>query len=361
MYLPQAYATDKERIFPALFVSNSSGKWLRIKQYAKWSEKYGFIIIGLNNVKNGPSAPIHKAQDLALKTLEARGVRFHSCLNFTHGTSGSGVASLEYIIRYPNRFAGVMIGIHNGNGRHPLQHQAISYYAGLKDEQVGWQSIYKAAMQMHKQGNPTLALSHPGGHDKPSTAQVCRWVYWMYRQTRLSHPALGKDGIKQEIANMEMELDEALKQPAKDRTRLIYNLITTPHVEKTPLAKRLNQAWLDTVEERFATSTDPKERMWLILRSQKMPLYTKLDRDLLKSIKEELKDIKKNSELEPEYNAAIAYNKVQSWAKKARSSKDEKKAKVGYEAIAQKYPDTKFGKKSALAASCPFLDRLLAE
>lgn len=38
LYFPKAYAADPERIFPALFVSNSSGKWLRIKRFIGWAE-----------------------------------------------------------------------------------------------------------------------------------------------------------------------------------------------------------------------------------------------------------------------------------------------------------------------------------
>ena len=160
-----------------------------------------------------------------------------------------------------------MIGIHHGNGLEPLPYQAISYYAGLNDEQVGWRGIDNVALKMAKQGNPTLAISHPGGHDKPSTAQVGRWVYWMYRKMRLSHPALDRDGLLDEVAHMEQELNDALELPLTKRTKIIYNLITVPNVDKSPLAGKLNQAWLDTVTQRFTTSEDPQERMWLILRS----------------------------------------------------------------------------------------------
>ena len=66
---------------------------------------------------------------------------------------------------------------------------------------------------------------------------------------------------------MEQELNDALELPLTKRTKIIYNLITVPNVDKSPLAGKLNQAWLDTVTQRFTTSEDPQERMWLILRS----------------------------------------------------------------------------------------------
>ena len=67
LFIPSAYQTKPEKQFPVLYISSPSGNPSFLK-LEKWAEDREFILIGINDSKNGPEAPIYAAQDAVLNS-----------------------------------------------------------------------------------------------------------------------------------------------------------------------------------------------------------------------------------------------------------------------------------------------------
>jgi len=347
LIIPDGYAEHPERTFPAFFRSSPGGN-PNIEPYREWADREDFIVVALNHSRNGPWDNNRKAQDLALETLAQRGVRMHRCLNYAGGESGAGQASVKLVERMPDRFAGVHISIHSGNGIHAHDHQAVTIYAGLNDQTHSWDAVQRAITTYESQGNPLHVETHPGGHQGASPESYMRDVSWMYWRTLLSHPALTRADQLTSLARIEERTGEiaAIADPAR-RVEAYGVLLESPAVIASPAGEGLVAGWAESLDAAVDAAPSDLDRYWLLSEASQQPWYRGVDSGLRRAQGKRLEALLDDETIEAEHVAATAYRKVE--AMEAKANTDSRRARVAaaWKQIAERFPDTRYGRKAA--------------
>jgi hypothetical protein len=349
LIIPADYASDPERQFPAFFLSSAGGD-PSITAYRDWADRLGFIVVALNNSRNGPWDNNLKAQDLALQTLAERGLRMHHCLRYAGGASGAGQASVGLVSRLPEHFAGVHISIHSGNGTFALPHQAVTIYAGLNDQTHPWSAVQGAIRTYEAQGNPLHVQTHPGGHDGASPAIYMRDIEWMYWRTLLSHPNLSREDQLASLARIDAEAARIaeLSEPSA-RATAFARLLASPVIAGSPSGKGMAVAWGEAIAAAASAESDAIGRYWILSEASEQAWFRGVDSGLRRDLGKQLKALLKEDAIKAEQIAAQAYHTLEAAAAKANTDSKRADVAAGYRAIVERFGDTRYGRKAAEA------------
>ena len=104
LYLPKAYTPDKK--WPILYGFSPAARGVDpVILFRNAAEKYGWIVAGSNNSRNGPHEPIQQAIDAMLKDTEAR-LSIDPARRYATGFSGG--ARVAFSLAAGKGFAGVI-------------------------------------------------------------------------------------------------------------------------------------------------------------------------------------------------------------------------------------------------------------
>ncbi|MHC5067825.1 MAG: hypothetical protein ACYTF0_04480 [Planctomycetota bacterium] len=344
LLLPDAYAEEPDRDFPVFFLSSPGGN-PSVKRYRDWANSHDFIVVALNESKNGPWKPIIDNQDHTLASLKHSGVRMHPCLKYAGGTSGGAWASIRFLQRYPQEFAGVIISAHSGSGDHVAPHHAVYIYAGRNDQTHGFNHVRQAIGHYQSAGNPLRTEIHDNGHKGADHTQMMAIIEWLHQETLFTHPALSRDDllanldlIKNEIDALSTAGDHSTTQAAAER----YLAIAA--VAKSPLAEPLAASWHESVQAQ-AQSSDDSERFWLLYHASEQPWFKLVDKEDQRAISKEVKTLCRQRIYKDEIKAYQAYRKIETLA--ASGKHDDGTITKAYQQLASKMPDTRYGQLAA--------------
>ena len=106
LYLPKAYTADKK--WPVVFCFSPVGRGDEpVRLLADSAERYGWILAGSNDSRNGPFEAILKAQEVLWKEITSRfSVDMRRC--YATGFSGGGRAAVYLALSHRESFAGVI-------------------------------------------------------------------------------------------------------------------------------------------------------------------------------------------------------------------------------------------------------------
>lgn len=106
LYLPSSYTPDKK--WPAVFCLDPGGNGERpVRLLAAAAEKYGYILLGSNDSRNGPWDPMLRAQNALYREGFAR-YAINPKRAYAAGFSGGARAALHLALSHPGAFAGVL-------------------------------------------------------------------------------------------------------------------------------------------------------------------------------------------------------------------------------------------------------------
>jgi len=106
LYLPSTY--DPDRTWPVIFAFSPFGNGtIPVKLLAGAAERYGYIIVGSNNSRNGQWEPIIEAQDTLWRDVTTR---FPADLRrcYATGFSGGARSALWFALDHPQSIVGVI-------------------------------------------------------------------------------------------------------------------------------------------------------------------------------------------------------------------------------------------------------------
>lgn len=203
LYLPTSYSSDKKS--PILYVFSPTGNGhYPVKLFQKPAERFGWIVAGSNNSRNGPWAPIQAALDAIWKDTHAR---FAINEERMYATGFSGGARVGFQLALVKKtFAGVLpcgAGFPN-SGMRPKAGSKL-----LVCGMVGKRCFNYPEMLRMETALKALKMSHrllifDGGHTWPPPALAEEGVRFM----ELNHLcASGKAGEK----DAQKLLDEEIK------------------------------------------------------------------------------------------------------------------------------------------------------
>lgn len=167
----------KERKYPVLFCFDPGGDGsTAVRKFAFAAEKYGWIVVGSLNAKNGPWKPILEAQSAMLEDVKKR---YNTDQRKYYAAGFSGGARMSYTIAYDNtsNFKGV-IACGAGFGRGQIS-KKISVYHCVGKTDPGLNEVKKAHAQLEKKRVNSKLNIFSGGHSYPPDNVIREAIAWI--------------------------------------------------------------------------------------------------------------------------------------------------------------------------------------
>ncbi len=106
LYLPSGYSPDRK--WPVIFCFDPVGRGeLPVRLLKEAAERYGYIVVGSNDSRNGPFPPIVRAQEVLWREVNER-FPVAPARAYAAGFSGGSRAALYLALSHRDRFAGVI-------------------------------------------------------------------------------------------------------------------------------------------------------------------------------------------------------------------------------------------------------------
>jgi dienelactone hydrolase len=181
LYLPSEYSP--ERAWPIMFAFDPLGRGkTAVEIYKDAAEKYGYIVVGSNNSRNGPSArQLEAAQAVWLDTHR----RFTIDKNrvYTTGLSGGArVATAFALYCYTCHVAGVIAqgaAYPTMDGSKPPPNVQFVYYAIVGDADLNYPEIVALRRKKTDSGEPSKTKIYPGPHQWAPPQIVEEGMAWL--------------------------------------------------------------------------------------------------------------------------------------------------------------------------------------
>ncbi len=353
LVLPPAYETDKGRRFPVLFTNTPSagGGTYGMENWARRNE---VIIVALNDTKNElPAAAYLAAYSAVMESVEAD-LRVHPCLRFSMGMSGGGSASMRLAGKYNDKFAGVCMLAHSGNGADArlARHIAVAFVHGEKDNVHGVSYTRRVYHSLKARGHPVRIHVGDWGHVNGPLEIRESFMDWMLERMRLTHPKLPPAERRAAMAKVKRRI-EALSgiADAAERLEKADTLLDVPGIDRWPEARKLRAAWFGAKYELAQAETDPLAKHEALTDLSQDERVRWCDSKARRKLADDLRKMRSKSPIKEEWAARRAYQQVAAFEKKAGKSKMKRtQAARSYDAVAKRYPDTIAGRRAAEAA-----------
>lgn len=174
--LPSNYEEAGE--CPVLFCFDPSGDGTEaVRKFAFAAEKYGWIIVGSLNAKNGPWEPILSAQKAMLKDVKKK---YNTDESKYYAAGFSGGARMSYTMAYgnPSKFKGV-IACGAGFGQGNISKKVAVYHCVGQADSAAMDEMKKAHVELQRKGVKTELNIFQGGHDWPPDLVLQTAVEWI--------------------------------------------------------------------------------------------------------------------------------------------------------------------------------------
>jgi len=178
LYLPSAYTRSRE--WPVIFAfSPGGGGATPVRLLRSAAERYGYIVIGSNDSRNGPWEPIHAAQKALRREAKSR-FSIHPRRSYATGFSGGSRAALSLALRHPRAFAGVIsVGAVFTNAEPLPERSRLALYGLVGDADMAYPEHLRAERQLPGHGFTCWQEVFPGRHQWPPSEKYREAVEFM--------------------------------------------------------------------------------------------------------------------------------------------------------------------------------------
>ena len=181
LYLPSQYSPD--RPWPVLYAFDPGGEGTTaVEVYRSAAEKYGYIVAGSNNSKNGPEA-IQMAASQAMWLDTHRRFSIDKNRVYTTGFSGGArAATFLALYCYTCAVAGVIAygaGYPVGDRKVPPANDRFAYYVAIGDLDFNFPEIMTLRRKKDQQGAAFKIKVYPGPHQWAPPAIAEDAIEWM--------------------------------------------------------------------------------------------------------------------------------------------------------------------------------------
>src|SRR5262245_33187817 len=181
LYLPSQYSPDRR--WPVLYAFDpfARGK-TAVEVYQAAAEKFGYIVVGSNNSKNGPVAPQLEAAQAMWNDTHRR-FAIDKDRAYTTGLSGGArVATSFAMYCYTCAVAGVIAhgaGYPVGISTKQPANDHFAYYAAVGDVDFNYPELAQLRKKKDEQGAPFKVKVYPGPHQWAPPEIVEDAIAWM--------------------------------------------------------------------------------------------------------------------------------------------------------------------------------------
>lgn len=211
LYLPSGYSGDKP--WPILYAFDPAGQGVDpVERFKNAAERYGYIVAGSNNARNGPWEPIVQAVTAVWNDTRSRFSIDQRRIYATGFSGGARVASfLPKLFREP--IAGVIgCGAGLASGENSGELAGASYCGVVGGEDFNYLEMRILSAEMKARGILHRLIVFKGGHSWPS-AEVCQQaVEWMEVLAMKRNLRPRDENLLQDLFLREVKEDKALEQ-----------------------------------------------------------------------------------------------------------------------------------------------------
>jgi predicted peptidase len=212
LYLPSNY--DASRKWPILYGFCPGGRGVNpVFLFKQAAEKYGWIVVGSNNSRNGPFEPILKAITSILKDTQAR---FSIDPTARYATGFSGGARTAFFLANRDKFVGVMPIGAGMNRRQKLPKKGqMDIFSMCGTNCFNHSELLRLEQNLNRAGVPNRMMTFKGGHTWAPPAMCGAALRYMelLRQCRAKKPDPKKISA---MLDLEMaDADAIIKTPGQ--------------------------------------------------------------------------------------------------------------------------------------------------
>jgi predicted esterase len=178
LYLPSGYSED--RAWPVLYAFDAGARGpLPVQRFRDAAERYGYILVGSNNSRNGPVAIANDALRAILADTTAR-FSTDPRRVYLAGFSGGARVAVLAAMALGERAAGV-IGCSGGfpTGAQPSASTTFAYFGTTGTDDFNYPEMRRLDEALSKLGLAHRLDVFEGGHDWPPPEVCTRAIEWM--------------------------------------------------------------------------------------------------------------------------------------------------------------------------------------
>ena len=199
VFLPSGYSRD--RAWPILYAFDARARGLLpVQRFQDAAERYGYIVVGSNNSRNGPMA---LANDALRAMLADTTSRFALDPNrvYLAGFSGGARVAVRAALALGEHAAGV-IGAAAGfpSGVEPASSMSFAYYGTTGTDDFNYPEMTALYATLGKLGLPHRLEIFDGDHDWPPADVCVRAIEWMETEAMRSKRRLRDEALVDRIA-----------------------------------------------------------------------------------------------------------------------------------------------------------------
>ncbi len=175
VFLPKDYTAN--RTWPIVYGFSPNGAGMEaVNHLRNGAQKYGYIVVGSNNARNGPWPPINKAIKILVEDVERR---FPVDPDRRYACGFSGGARMSFTMANKYKMRGI-IPCSSGFGEVQACPKRTRVYAfcGTRDGNLA--ELQDVVRQLGWPHNKKIFLmTFPGGHGWPPEGFLDKALYWM--------------------------------------------------------------------------------------------------------------------------------------------------------------------------------------
>jgi predicted esterase len=239
LYLPSSY--DAKKLWPVIFLYDPHGSGLlSIENFKEAAERYGYVLAGSNNSRNGVGGIDNIIGKLATDVLSKYPIDKHRI--YAAGFSGGGRVALTQALMMSD-VKGIFVA---GAGAGSIDFSALNHKfdiyatAGLGD--FNYMEVTSIQQQLQGLGWRYIIRNFEGGHAWPPKDVINEAVLW-FTLNAMRDKVLSKDEalVKRTIEEKRLNIDTLVKsgrlvdaqQAADNATMLLKLLSSTKKFERT--------------------------------------------------------------------------------------------------------------------------------
>jgi predicted esterase len=178
LYLPSGYTP--ERRWPAILAFSPAGRGEDpVRLLALAAERYGYVVLGSNDSKNGPFEPVKRAQEVLWEEAKRR-FSLEPGRAYAAGFSGGARAAVYLVLAHPEEFAGaIACGSFQPERAKVPKKCPQAFYMLVGSEDFNLFEFTRARRELEKKGATFWLEEFDGPHRWPGEEKMTAAVQWL--------------------------------------------------------------------------------------------------------------------------------------------------------------------------------------
>jgi tetratricopeptide (TPR) repeat protein len=214
LFLPSSYSTGKR--WPVVYAFDPAARGrVPVERFKEAAEKYGYIIVGSNNSRNGPVKASIEAFDAMWRDTHARFAIDDERVYTTGFSGGARVASLAATLCEKCVAGVIACGAGFNQAYPPTKSTRFAVFATVGVDDFNYPELAELGVQLERNGIPHRVATFEGGHAWPPAELCDEALLWMELQAMQRGRKAKDEALVRDSFDKAMERARALSEQKK--------------------------------------------------------------------------------------------------------------------------------------------------